>query len=167
MGYHLFHHSFFLPVPLLVPWYGLSFSWSALSQHPSTGLPCSFTSRLEVVPTCWGFADRLFFVPPLSPLVLRTPLCAVCVFPTVGAVWVVTLPYSSQVALPALSPTMQMGTIARWEKKEGDKIGEGELIAEVSWEHRMGCVCILRSVPDCPHLNIGLVCEITDPNRCC
>ncbi|XP_010132738.1 PREDICTED: dihydrolipoyllysine-residue acetyltransferase component of pyruvate dehydrogenase complex, mitochondrial, partial [Buceros rhinoceros silvestris] len=35
------------------------------------------------------------------------------------------------VALPALSPTMQMGTIARWEKKEGDKIGEGELIAEV------------------------------------
>ncbi|KFO83430.1 hypothetical protein N320_10787, partial [Buceros rhinoceros silvestris] len=41
------------------------------------------------------------------------------------------LPCSSQVALPALSPTMQMGTIARWEKKEGDKIGEGELIAEV------------------------------------
>lgn len=41
------------------------------------------------------------------------------------------LPFSSQVALPALSPTMQMGTIARWEKKEGDKIGEGELIAEV------------------------------------
>nr|XP_009942951.1 PREDICTED: dihydrolipoyllysine-residue acetyltransferase component of pyruvate dehydrogenase complex, mitochondrial [Opisthocomus hoazin] len=36
-----------------------------------------------------------------------------------------------QVALPALSPTMQMGTIARWEKKEGDKISEGELVAEV------------------------------------
>ena len=27
---------------------------------------------------------------------------------------------------------MQMGTIARWEKKEGDKINEGDLIAEVS-----------------------------------
>lgn len=26
---------------------------------------------------------------------------------------------------------MQMGTIARWEKKEGDKISEGDLIAEV------------------------------------
>lgn len=36
-----------------------------------------------------------------------------------------------QVELPALSPTMQTGTIARWEKKEGDKIGEGDLIAEV------------------------------------
>ncbi|NXH43034.1 ODP2 dehydrogenase, partial [Dicaeum eximium] len=41
------------------------------------------------------------------------------------------LPCPSQVALPALSPTMQMGTIARWEKKEGDKINEGDLIAEV------------------------------------
>lgn len=36
-----------------------------------------------------------------------------------------------QVELPALSPTMQTGTIARWEKKEGDKISEGDLIAEV------------------------------------
>ena len=43
----------------------------------------------------------------------------------------VTLPLPPQVALPALSPTMQMGTIARWEKKKGDKIGEGDLIAEV------------------------------------
>uniref|UniRef100_A0A8C1XE74 Acetyltransferase component of pyruvate dehydrogenase complex n=1 Tax=Cyprinus carpio TaxID=7962 RepID=A0A8C1XE74_CYPCA len=38
---------------------------------------------------------------------------------------------SVTVELPALSPTMQMGTIARWEKKEGDKINEGDLIAEV------------------------------------
>lgn len=30
-----------------------------------------------------------------------------------------------------MSPTMQVGTIARWEKKEGDKISEGDLIAEV------------------------------------
>uniref|UniRef100_A0A8C6PAH8 Dihydrolipoamide acetyltransferase component of pyruvate dehydrogenase complex n=1 Tax=Nothobranchius furzeri TaxID=105023 RepID=A0A8C6PAH8_NOTFU len=36
-----------------------------------------------------------------------------------------------QVELPALSPTMQTGTIARWEKKEGEKISEGDLIAEV------------------------------------
>lgn len=36
-----------------------------------------------------------------------------------------------QVELPALSPTMQTGTIARWEKKEGEKIAEGDLIAEV------------------------------------
>ncbi|XP_030361208.1 dihydrolipoyllysine-residue acetyltransferase component of pyruvate dehydrogenase complex, mitochondrial [Strigops habroptila] len=42
-----------------------------------------------------------------------------------------SLPAHQKVALPALSPTMQMGTITRWEKKEGDKINEGDLIAEV------------------------------------
>lgn len=44
-----------------------------------------------------------------------------------------------QVELPALSPTMQTGTIARWEKKEGEKIGEGDLIAEVR-NHERICV---------------------------
>ncbi|MCJ8740811.1 hypothetical protein PDJAM_G00063360 [Pangasius djambal] len=44
---------------------------------------------------------------------------------------VCSLPPHQKVTLPALSPTMQLGTIARWEKKEGDKINEGDLIAEV------------------------------------
>nr|KAF6437434.1 dihydrolipoamide S-acetyltransferase [Molossus molossus] len=43
-----------------------------------------------------------------------------------------SLPPHQKVPLPSLSPTMQAGTIARWEKKEGEKINEGELIAEVS-----------------------------------
>ncbi|XP_030637049.1 dihydrolipoyllysine-residue acetyltransferase component of pyruvate dehydrogenase complex, mitochondrial isoform X9 [Chanos chanos] len=42
-----------------------------------------------------------------------------------------SLPPHQKVELPALSPTMQLGTIARWEKKEGDKINEGDLIAEI------------------------------------
>ncbi|XP_041494495.1 dihydrolipoyllysine-residue acetyltransferase component of pyruvate dehydrogenase complex, mitochondrial [Microtus oregoni] len=42
-----------------------------------------------------------------------------------------SLPPHQKVPLPSLSPTMQAGTIARWEKKEGEKISEGELIAEV------------------------------------
>ncbi|XP_069002530.1 dihydrolipoyllysine-residue acetyltransferase component of pyruvate dehydrogenase complex, mitochondrial [Embiotoca jacksoni] len=42
-----------------------------------------------------------------------------------------SLPPHQKVELPALSPTMQTGTIARWEKKEGEKIAEGDLIAEV------------------------------------
>lgn len=44
---------------------------------------------------------------------------------------VYSLPPHQKVELPALSPTMQVGTIARWEKKEGDKINEGDLVAEV------------------------------------
>ena len=35
------------------------------------------------------------------------------------------------VTMPALSPTMTEGTIARWLKKEGDKINSGDVIAEI------------------------------------
>ena len=33
--------------------------------------------------------------------------------------------------LPALSPTMELGTIISWEKKEGDQLHEGDLLAEI------------------------------------
>lgn len=41
------------------------------------------------------------------------------------------LPSHIKVPLPALSPTMEMGTIVSWEKKEGDKLNEGDLLAEI------------------------------------
>ncbi|KAJ8965135.1 hypothetical protein NQ314_004360 [Rhamnusium bicolor] len=40
-------------------------------------------------------------------------------------------PSHTRVTLPALSPTMEMGTIISWEKKEGDKLNEGDLLAEI------------------------------------
>jgi len=33
--------------------------------------------------------------------------------------------------MPALSPTMEMGNIVKWHKKEGDAISSGEVIAEI------------------------------------
>ncbi|XP_072302263.1 dihydrolipoyllysine-residue acetyltransferase component of pyruvate dehydrogenase complex, mitochondrial [Eucyclogobius newberryi] len=51
--------------------------------------------------------------------------------PGPGQIRCYSLPPHQKVELPALSPTMQTGTIARWEKKEGDLINEGDLIAEV------------------------------------
>ncbi len=36
-----------------------------------------------------------------------------------------------QVLMPALSPTMTEGTIARWLKAEGDKVDAGDVIAEI------------------------------------
>ncbi len=36
-----------------------------------------------------------------------------------------------QVLMPALSPTMTEGTLARWLKKEGDSVRSGDLIAEI------------------------------------
>ncbi|CAG4956725.1 unnamed protein product [Parnassius apollo] len=41
------------------------------------------------------------------------------------------LPTHSKVNLPALSPTMESGSIVRWEKKEGDKLSEGDLLCEI------------------------------------
>jgi pyruvate dehydrogenase E1 component beta subunit len=36
-----------------------------------------------------------------------------------------------QVLMPALSPTMEEGNLAKWVKKEGDKIAAGDVIAEI------------------------------------
>ncbi|KAF7989738.1 hypothetical protein HCN44_008412 [Aphidius gifuensis] len=36
-----------------------------------------------------------------------------------------------KVTLPALSPTMETGTIITWHKKEGDRLTEGDLLAEI------------------------------------
>ena len=33
--------------------------------------------------------------------------------------------------LPALSPTMEMGTILTWAKEEGEAVSEGDLLAEI------------------------------------
>ncbi|XP_055303896.1 dihydrolipoyllysine-residue acetyltransferase component of pyruvate dehydrogenase complex, mitochondrial [Sitodiplosis mosellana] len=41
------------------------------------------------------------------------------------------LPPHTRVTLPALSPTMELGTIVSWEKKVGDKLNEGDLLAEI------------------------------------
>ncbi|XP_056267446.1 dihydrolipoyllysine-residue acetyltransferase component of pyruvate dehydrogenase complex, mitochondrial [Pseudoliparis swirei] len=80
-----------------------------------------------------------------------------------------SLPPHQKVELPALSPTMQTGTIARWEKKEGDKIGEGELIAEVEtdkatvgFEIMEECYLAKILVPEGTRdVNIGAVICIT------
>ncbi|XP_011142043.1 dihydrolipoyllysine-residue acetyltransferase component of pyruvate dehydrogenase complex, mitochondrial isoform X2 [Harpegnathos saltator] len=40
-------------------------------------------------------------------------------------------PNHIKVQLPALSPTMETGTIVSWQKKEGDKLNEGDLLAEI------------------------------------
>src|SRR5436190_5332456 len=35
------------------------------------------------------------------------------------------------ILMPALSPTMEKGNVAKWLKKEGDKIKSGDVIAEI------------------------------------
>ncbi|MEH6810313.1 MAG: pyruvate dehydrogenase complex E1 component subunit beta [Hyphomonas oceanitis] len=38
---------------------------------------------------------------------------------------------SVDILMPALSPTMEEGTLSKWLKKEGDKISSGDIIAEI------------------------------------
>uniref|UniRef100_A0A667YY35 Acetyltransferase component of pyruvate dehydrogenase complex n=1 Tax=Myripristis murdjan TaxID=586833 RepID=A0A667YY35_9TELE len=79
---------------------------------------------------------------------------------------------TSRVELPALSPTMQTGTIARWEKKEGEKINEGDLIAEVEtdkatvgFEMLEECYLAKILVPEGTRdVNVGAVICITVDN---
>src|SRR5690348_3267070 len=37
----------------------------------------------------------------------------------------------TEVLMPALSPTMEKGNLAKWLKKEGDKVRSGDVIAEI------------------------------------
>ncbi|MFS4437618.1 pyruvate dehydrogenase complex E1 component subunit beta [Paracoccaceae bacterium GXU_MW_L88] len=37
----------------------------------------------------------------------------------------------TEILMPALSPTMEEGTLAKWLKKEGDEIAAGDIIAEI------------------------------------
>ena len=41
------------------------------------------------------------------------------------------LPYHIVVGMPALSPTMESGTIAEWNVKEGDAFAAGDSVAEI------------------------------------
>ena len=36
------------------------------------------------------------------------------------------------ILMPALSPTMEKGNLAKWLKKEGDKVKAGDVIAEIA-----------------------------------
>ena len=38
---------------------------------------------------------------------------------------------SVDILMPALSPTMEEGTLSKWLVKEGDKVETGDLIAEI------------------------------------
>uniref|UniRef100_A0AC35F9Y9 Lipoyl-binding domain-containing protein n=1 Tax=Panagrolaimus sp. PS1159 TaxID=55785 RepID=A0AC35F9Y9_9BILA len=42
-----------------------------------------------------------------------------------------SFPTHTKVNLPALSPTMESGTVVSWQKKEGDKLEEGDLLCEI------------------------------------
>lgn len=79
---------------------------------------------------------------------------------------VTDLPEHFKVTLPALSPTMESGTIINWQKKEGDRVSEGDLLAEIetdkatmgfesSEEGYLAKICVPEGTKDVPLGKVG------------
>ena len=65
----------------------------------------------------------------------------------------------TNILMPALSPTMEKGNLAKWLKKEGDKVKSGDVIAEIETdkatmeveavdEGTLGKILIAEGTPD-------------------
>jgi pyruvate dehydrogenase E2 component (dihydrolipoamide acetyltransferase) len=68
---------------------------------------------------------------------------------------------SVNILMPALSPTMEKGNLAKWLKKEGDKVKAGDVIAEIETdkatmeveavdEGTLGKIVVAEGTPDVP-----------------
>src|SRR4030095_11742200 len=64
-----------------------------------------------------------------------------------------------EVLMPALSPTMEKGNLAKWIKHEGDKVKSGDIIAEIETdkatmeveavdEGTLGKILVAEGTPD-------------------
>uniref|UniRef100_A0A8C9HUN2 Acetyltransferase component of pyruvate dehydrogenase complex n=1 Tax=Piliocolobus tephrosceles TaxID=591936 RepID=A0A8C9HUN2_9PRIM len=117
----------------VAPWAGLETRWTALQEVPGTPRVSSrfgpVPARRNSVTTGYGGVRALCGWTPSSGATPRNRLLLQLLGSPGRRCY--SLPPHQKVPLPSLSPTMQAGTIARWEKKEGDKINEGDLIAEV------------------------------------
>ncbi|KAK3155795.1 hypothetical protein QOZ80_2AG0098740 [Eleusine coracana subsp. coracana] len=60
----------------------------------------------------------IFKIPLINVLCVKTP-------------YIPDLPPHQEIGMPSLSPTMTEGNIAKWLKKEGDKVSPGEVLCEV------------------------------------
>ena len=62
----------------------------------------------------------------------------------------------TEILMPALSPTMEEGTLAKWLVKEGDEVSSGDLIAEIEtdkatmeFEAVDECTVVKLLIPEC------------------
>ncbi|XP_064231479.1 dihydrolipoyllysine-residue acetyltransferase component of pyruvate dehydrogenase complex, mitochondrial isoform X2 [Aotus nancymaae] len=121
------------PAHNVAPRTGLGARWTALREGPGSPRVTSRSgpapARRSSVTTGYGGVRTLCGWTPSSGAMPRNRLLLQLLGSPGRRCY--SLPPHQKVPLPSLSPTMQAGTIARWEKKEGDKINEGDLIAEV------------------------------------
>ncbi|CAI4223653.1 unnamed protein product [Auanema sp. JU1783] len=111
-----------------------------MSKFPSRGLPLrtiggfrqsSLTAAVASLPLVQP--SRHVSQSRLSPLFGSPPKTVNIPFAAIKGVRLYSseLPKHSRVPLPALSPTMELGTVVSWQKKEGDQLSEGDLLCEI------------------------------------
>ncbi|KAI6657480.1 Dihydrolipoyllysine-residue acetyltransferase component of pyruvate dehydrogenase complex, mitochondrial-like [Oopsacas minuta] len=76
---------------------------------------------------------------------------------SIGVRWLSDLPSHIKITLPALSPTMEVGSIKGWKLKEGDKLNEGDVLAEIETDKAV----MEFSCPD--HIAEGYLAKIIAP----
>jgi pyruvate/2-oxoglutarate dehydrogenase complex dihydrolipoamide acyltransferase (E2) component len=54
-----------------------------------------------------------------------------------------------EIKMPALSPTMEEGTLAKWLVADGDDVRSGDVIAEIEWK------ATIFTFPDVTCVTIG------------
>lgn len=97
---------------------GLRYGFAALGcANPSVSPQCRTSSSARLLPLFGSSLQRM-----------SRPTAAVTGIRMFSSE---NLPSHKRVALPALSPTMEMGTIISWQKKEGDQLSEGDLLCEI------------------------------------
>src|SRR5947207_3459581 len=71
---------------------------------------------------------------------------------------------ATQVVMPKLSPTMEEGQLARWLKKEGDKVSMGEPLAEIDTDKAtMEMQALSNGVPRKILINEGESAPLAQP----
>ncbi|KAF3613796.1 hypothetical protein FXO37_36221 [Capsicum annuum] len=74
------------------------------------------------------------------------------------------LPPHQEIGMPSLSPTMTEGNIARWLKKEGEKVSPGEVLCEVETVGLIFFAAVIMMLRECAPFCVlasGLVIAIT------
>ncbi|CDR18054.1 unnamed protein product, partial [Oncorhynchus mykiss] len=85
---------------------------------------CITVDSADLIPAFKDLTLEKLAASSASSAAVPPPVAAPPPAPSPGS----SLPTHMKVCLPALSPTMTMGTVQRWEKK---KLSEGDLLAEI------------------------------------
>uniref|UniRef100_A0AAZ3RB98 Acetyltransferase component of pyruvate dehydrogenase complex n=1 Tax=Oncorhynchus tshawytscha TaxID=74940 RepID=A0AAZ3RB98_ONCTS len=88
---------------------------------------CITVDSADLIPAFKDLTLEKLAASSASSAAVPPPVAALPPAPSPGS----SLPTHMKVCLPALSPTMTMGTVQRWEKKVGEKLSEGDLLAEI------------------------------------